>query len=79
MDKEKDSKTPKKETRQLLFDKMSASLEEFKVNVKEKKFAASLRKAARQLANDLEKGIKKGKNKTKKAKVKVKNKVEKAV
>lgn len=79
MTKEKESKTTKKETRQRIFDKMSAALEEYKANIKEKRFAASLKRAARDLANDVEKGLKKIKNKAKKVKTKVKNKVEAAV
>lgn len=93
MDKELAPKNSGKEIRQRIFDKMSAALEEFKANIKEKRFEASLKKAARTLANDLEKGVKKvkdkakkikdktkkGKEKAKKGKKEVKNKVEPAV
>lgn len=79
MTKEKESKNARKETRQRIFEKMSAALEEYKANITEKRFAANLKKAARTLANDLEKGVKKVKEKAKKVKTKVKNKVEPAV
>jgi len=79
MNKEKETKTTKKEIRQRIYDKMSAALEEYKANIKEKRFAASLKKAARDLASGVEKGIKKVKVKAKKAKGKLKNNVEQAV
>ena len=86
MTKEKAAKISRKETRQRIFEKMSAALEEYKANLKEKRFTATLKKASRQLANALDKGLKKGKAQGKKVKVKakklkagVKQKVEPAV
>ena len=57
MTKEKDSTNSRKEIRQRLFDKMSAALEEYRANLKEKRFTATLKRASRQLANALEKGL----------------------
>ena len=76
MNMEKESKNSRKEIRQRIFNKMCEALEEYKANLKEKRFTATLKKASRQLANDLEKGLKKQKAKVKKQKVKTANKVE---
>lgn len=72
MAKEKATKSSKKEIRDQIFEKMSSALEEYKANLKEKRFTATLKRASRQLANALDKGLKKGKTKVKKAKVKAK-------
>lgn len=63
-------KKQKKETRQIVFAKLSGVMEEYRNSFKEKKFKSRLKKASRLLANDIIKATSKnGKSKTKKENV----------
>lgn len=67
--------TSKKDTRKLIYEKLEAALSEYKSSLKEKRFAANLKKVSRLLANDITKGLKKKKDKVKKKKEKLKKEV----
>jgi hypothetical protein len=53
----------KKETRKIIYEKLSAALTEYKASIKEKKFVNNLKKASKLFAADLAKTI--GKKKVK--------------
>lgn len=58
-------KLSKKEARQLVYDKLSAALIEFKSKIgKAKKFESNLKKASKLFADDVAKAFNKAKNKT---------------
>lgn len=50
-------KLTKKEVRQVVYEKLSRALTEFKPNFKEKKFESNLKKASKLFASDLAKSI----------------------
>jgi len=65
-------KQQKKETRQIVFAKLSGVMEEYRNSFKEKKFKSRLKKASRMLADDIIKATSKnGKSKTKKESIPV--------
>ena len=72
-------KLSKKEIRNRVYDKLAAAMEEFKGQVKEKRFASNLKKASRMFADDLVKGMKKTKKEKKVKPAKNKLKVKKEV
>jgi hypothetical protein len=69
------TKISKKDARKAIYDKLATALAEYKINVKEKRFASNLKKASKLFAGDLLRTMKKVKNKTNTKAVKVKKKV----
>ncbi|MBL7745739.1 MAG: hypothetical protein JNN00_19865 [Chitinophagaceae bacterium] len=59
-------KLSKKEARQLVYEKLSAALAEFKPGIKDKKFESNLQNASKLFADDLAKAAKAAKAKVKK-------------
>lgn len=59
-------KVSKKETRQLVYDRLVVALMEFKTGVKDKKFESNLQKASKLFADDIVKAASMAKDKDKK-------------
>jgi hypothetical protein len=64
-------KISKKESRQLVYNKLVVALAEFKTGIKDKKFESNLKKASKLFADDVVKATNKTKDKAKKAAKKV--------
>jgi hypothetical protein len=59
-------KMTKKEVRRIVYEKLAGALAEYRIGLKEKKFANNLKKASRLFAADIAKTIGKKKEKTQK-------------
>jgi hypothetical protein len=53
------TKISKKQTREMIFEKLAAALAEYKNTMKEKKFVSNLKKASKLFADDINKKSKK--------------------
>jgi len=69
-------KLSKKETRQLVYDRLVVALAEFKTGIKDKKFESNLQKTSKLFADDIVKAA--GKTKKEKAKKTAKKKAKPA-
>jgi hypothetical protein len=65
-------KLSKKESRQLVYNRLVVALAEFKPGIKDKKFESNLKKASKLFADELVKKANKAKHKVKKAPKKIK-------